>query len=188
MVTSPHGLCQVFQRDCDRRWGQIGLRWPTPWDSPPRGSYREPSQGPGAQLWKICLLEKLSRRQLRWPRRKKSRVSGASTAVAPFVTLATHQILRVWALGQGVGGQTGASVSGGERAVSSPLPLHGCLRILDVGEAAGPFPRAAAACLSPWQPGQKTNLPRSRLRSLPWSRVLTCLSGSQSTVTPRSLW
>lgn len=68
--------------------------------------------------------------------------------------------------GGGGGGQTGASVSGGERAVSSPLPFHGSLRILDVGEAAGPFPSAAAACLSPWQPGQKTNLPGSRLREL----------------------
>lgn len=69
------------------------------------------------------------------------------------------------------GGQAGTFISGGERVVSSPLPQHSYLRILDVGEAAVPSSPAAAACLSPWQPGQKTNSPVSRLWSLPWSGV-----------------
>lgn len=57
----------------------------------------EPSQGPEAQRWKICLLQKLSKRQL-W--------SGAGTGLetgnpgfrsqrchVSFLTLATHQVL-----------------------------------------------------------------------------------------------
>lgn len=60
--------------------------------------------------------------------------------------------------------QDGGSGSGGEVAVSTPSPT-GSLRILDAHEAAVPAPRTAAACLSPWQPGQKTNLLGSKLES-----------------------
>lgn len=133
------------------------------WDSPPvtchlQGGSLGTLRGPGAQRRKICLLQKLSRAAGgRWPG-SRIEVWGARTATSPFVTLATHQILGV----SNVGGQTGASVSGGERAVPSPSPTR-AVSILDVGEAAVPSSRAAAACLSPWQPGQKTDLPVSRL-------------------------
>ena len=117
----------------------------------------EPSRGPGAPE-DLCApkAEEGSGRALAW--KQKIEAWGARTATSPFVTLATHQILGV----SDVGGQTGASVSGGERAVPSPSPTR-AVSILDVGEAAVPSSRAAAACLSPWQPGQKPDLPVSRL-------------------------
>lgn len=84
--------------------------------------------------------------------------SGPTTAKAPFVALATHQILDVDLEGAGrrlwIWGRSGSV---------NPLPhseswMPMKLRFL-------PPPRTAAACLSPWQPGQKTNLLGSKLES-----------------------
>lgn len=156
--------CQVFRRDRDRARGQIGLRWPALWDSPPVtyhlqggswGTLPGPRNSAPEDLF-APKAEQGSGRALAW--KQKIEAWGASTAASPFVTLATHQILGV----SDVGGQTGASVSRGERAVPSPSPTR-AVSVLDVGEAAVPASRAAAACLSPWQPGQKTDLPVSRL-------------------------
>lgn len=144
------------------------------------------SQGPGARRWEMFAPKAeqqaavVGRRALAWKQKTWGFRSQCCHASLCDPGNSPDPV-------SGRQGQTGASVSGGERAVSSPLPHHGCLRILDVGEAAGPSSLAAAACLSPWQPGQKTNLPGSRLCRLPWSWVLTCLSGSRSTATPRSL-
>ncbi|CAI9165470.1 unnamed protein product [Rangifer tarandus platyrhynchus] len=156
--------CQVFRRDRDRARGQIGLWWPALWDSPPVTYHLQGGSWgtlPGARSSAPEDLfapkaEQGSGRALAW--KQKIEAWGASTAASPFVTLATHQILGV----SDVGGQTGASVSGGERAVPSPSPTR-AVSVLDEGEAAVPASRAAAACLSPWQPGQKTDLPVSRL-------------------------
>lgn len=55
----------------------------------------------------------------------------------------------------------------GEKWQCQPPPNSptGSLRILYAQQAAVPAPRTAAACLSPWQPGQKTNLLGSKLES-----------------------
>lgn len=184
-----HSPCQVFQRDSNRARGQTGLWWRTLWDSPPmtyplqRGSLGT-LPGPRSSALEGLFAPKAEQEATvgqregtgleaeNWGfRSQRCHVSFCDPGNSPDPASLD------------VGGQTGTSVSGGERAVLSPSPTM-AVSILDVGEAAGPSSRAAAACLSPWQPGQKTNLPGSRLRSLPWSWVLVCLSGNQSIATP----
>lgn len=141
------------------------------------------SQGPGAPPWEVLAPKAGSCG--RWEgARLEAENLGFQEPGLPCPSLGPWQLTRscVWAAGA-----DGSLCVWGRKGGGKPPPPSRCLRILDVGEAAGPSSLTAAACLSPWQPGQKTNLPGSGFCRLPWSWVLTCLSGSLFTATPRSL-